>query len=414
MSKILTNLYLGEATDANNKKLLDELKITHILIVARELPEFQCQGYEYLKISASDSYTFDLKKHFEEMNKFIEMGRSKGAVLVHCMFGISRSATAVIAYVMFKKKISFKKAFALVSSKRKIQPNENFVKQLVDYSNELLGETNKPNLKTDEGSRIQNGSTSPFKNIFVRKLEKETCGVQTKLISPSPTMTISRRNIDRILLKKPNEGNLTKNEIPSTYERYSELKISRSESIKKAGLLQNQLGSSKMGIPNINSVDIYAKKFFEKKPKSSTKNISINSIFQRNPSTSKTLWNMLKNTNEKTEANNTNTNFKTLISDADKKTTAYSCASCENRLFTSNDLTNHSKTATKDNDKCTFLFLKSLFFFTPKKESYQLSEIKCPKCEFLLGDYRSQGMLCSCGAYVQNCTRISKKFVKMD
>lgn len=49
----------------------------------------------------------------------------KGAVLVHCYFGVSRSATVVIAYIMKKYGLSYSEAFEKVKAKRSIvYPNQ--------------------------------------------------------------------------------------------------------------------------------------------------------------------------------------------------------------------------------------------------------------------------------------------------
>jgi protein-tyrosine phosphatase len=52
---------------------------------------------------------------------------NRGAVLVHCYAGVSRSATCVIAYLMQEKHMGFEEAFSFASKKRPvIFPNMGF------------------------------------------------------------------------------------------------------------------------------------------------------------------------------------------------------------------------------------------------------------------------------------------------
>jgi hypothetical protein len=134
MSKILDALYLGSAADANNIKLLKELRITHILIVSSELPKFQIRDFTYHKIHAKDLNSFDLSIHFKEMNGFIDLGRNKGSVFVHCFLGTSLSAAAIIAYLIERLSMTFSRAFSFVNSKRQIDVRPSLIRQLQQFA----------------------------------------------------------------------------------------------------------------------------------------------------------------------------------------------------------------------------------------------------------------------------------------
>lgn len=66
------------------------------------------------------------------------MRKEGGKVLVHCHAGISRSATVCIAYIMWYKNWTMEKAYDYLKSKRSlIAPNLNFMRQLIEFENQL-------------------------------------------------------------------------------------------------------------------------------------------------------------------------------------------------------------------------------------------------------------------------------------
>ncbi|RZC39132.1 DSPc domain containing protein [Asbolus verrucosus] len=131
------NLYLGGLTAAKNVDTLLRYKITHILTIdtcplPRKILELKHITTKYIQLS--DQPQEDLLSHFDDTEAFILEGLSKGAVLVHCYFGVSRSATVIIAYIMKKYQLTYKAAFERVEAKRSmIYPNEGFVAQLHLY-----------------------------------------------------------------------------------------------------------------------------------------------------------------------------------------------------------------------------------------------------------------------------------------
>ena len=64
-----------------------------------------------------------------------------GVVLVHCMYGISRSVAFVIAYLIKYKNYSVDEALKFLMKKRnKINPNKGFLEQLYAYENFYRGQ----------------------------------------------------------------------------------------------------------------------------------------------------------------------------------------------------------------------------------------------------------------------------------
>ena len=114
MSKIINKIYLGTIKDAIDKEQLKANGITHILVVAHEIPLFYPLDFTYKKINAYDNDEYDISEHFEVFNEFIALGCEVGAILIHCTLGNSRSVSAVMSYLMTTKNYSFDKALSLI------------------------------------------------------------------------------------------------------------------------------------------------------------------------------------------------------------------------------------------------------------------------------------------------------------
>lgn len=132
IDEVLPNLFIGSYDDACDSETLDQLGITHILTVASDLPAKFTNKYTYLIIQALDLDTQDLFPAFSQSFEFIESSLSaNGKVLVHCLYGISRSSTIVISYTMKKLNIKYDQAFNILKEKHpRADPNDGFVRQL--------------------------------------------------------------------------------------------------------------------------------------------------------------------------------------------------------------------------------------------------------------------------------------------
>jgi protein-tyrosine phosphatase len=70
--------------------------------------------------------------------RFIDAAIARGACLVNCSAGVSRSASVCIAYLMTRKKATFDEAFSTVAKARpEICPNVGFRAQLLEYEANL-------------------------------------------------------------------------------------------------------------------------------------------------------------------------------------------------------------------------------------------------------------------------------------
>ncbi len=130
-------VYLSGYHPANNRALLDELAITHVIQIG-DLNDFNVyvnhDGITYKTIVIKDS----VRSHFtvnllNDAVAFIKAATSP--VLVHCRAGVSRSATVIMAYMISVHKMSYREAKMAVKEKRPcVSPNTTFLRDLVQFA----------------------------------------------------------------------------------------------------------------------------------------------------------------------------------------------------------------------------------------------------------------------------------------
>ncbi|GFY39089.1 dual specificity protein phosphatase MPK-4 [Trichonephila inaurata madagascariensis] len=133
--EIEPRLFLGNLDAAESEETLKCYGITHILTVYMfPITKPENLEIETLFIDLEDSPDCDILSCFERSNSFIKEGQEKGACLVHCYGGVSRSATLVVAYLMKKYNIGVEEALQRVKDKRYCAcPNAGFLSQLRLY-----------------------------------------------------------------------------------------------------------------------------------------------------------------------------------------------------------------------------------------------------------------------------------------
>eukprot|EP01114_Cavostelium_apophysatum_P019134 TRINITY_DN6077_c0_g1_i1.p1 TRINITY_DN6077_c0_g1~~TRINITY_DN6077_c0_g1_i1.p1 ORF type:complete len:285 (+),score=69.05 TRINITY_DN6077_c0_g1_i1:303-1157(+) len=125
-------LFLGSVDTAMNRDFCMKKKISHVLIVARELYPFYPGDFKYKKIPIDDDEEEPLIVYLEDCFAFIDKVRTEGGrVLVHCRGGVSRSASVILAYLMMTNRWTFKQAENYLRTiHTSICPNEGFISQL--------------------------------------------------------------------------------------------------------------------------------------------------------------------------------------------------------------------------------------------------------------------------------------------
>ncbi|OHS97731.1 Dual specificity phosphatase, catalytic domain containing protein [Tritrichomonas foetus] len=128
-----TGLYIGSEAAAQDRELLSQNQITHIINLNghNTTPAFP-GSFEYFTVKMSDNVFEVLDEKFWNALEFLKNAiKNNGKVLVHCRRGISRSAALCVAYLMDTKKISYDEAFSYLKSHRLIvNINQGFVEQL--------------------------------------------------------------------------------------------------------------------------------------------------------------------------------------------------------------------------------------------------------------------------------------------
>ena len=139
---LIDQLYQGRGDQATNSKIINDLKITHVVNISCEHKSAFPDRVKYLTINLEDVSQANLKPYFPKAYNFIDdCFKSGGRVLVHCNLGVSRSSTITISYLMKSRKWNMKVAHDFLKDRRScVRPNRGFLQQLSAWEVEVLGE----------------------------------------------------------------------------------------------------------------------------------------------------------------------------------------------------------------------------------------------------------------------------------
>lgn len=141
LTLISHNIVLGGRDEAANEVLLASFGITHILNVAKQIPNYHENDFIYENVSILDSPEVELKPCIGVAMVFMKNAEClNGRVFVHCIAGVSRSVSIIIIHLMTNHNICLAHAFGYVLTCRPfINPNEGFKLQMAKMENELFG-----------------------------------------------------------------------------------------------------------------------------------------------------------------------------------------------------------------------------------------------------------------------------------
>jgi len=144
MTKVHSNLFIGNQENSNDEDMLISKGITHILsLIGHQSSVGKVERKQY---PMHDKGHSDIKKVLAEVYEFMESGqRGSNNLLVHCKLGQNRSAVVVIAFLMKKFKKTLHRAYRDLKQVRPlVQVNVDYAKQLLDLEREYLGKNSLP------------------------------------------------------------------------------------------------------------------------------------------------------------------------------------------------------------------------------------------------------------------------------
>ena len=138
-SEILNNLWLGAVSSSCNREMLHENGIETVVSAILGSSAAYPFDFNYERSKLRDVEDEDIKSEFYRLLPIIhtELLNNKG-MLVHCIFGKSRSASIVAAYLIKYKKMTTEEALRFIKSKRaQVSPNQSYIRQLKEFEEEI-------------------------------------------------------------------------------------------------------------------------------------------------------------------------------------------------------------------------------------------------------------------------------------
>lgn len=149
--QVLPNLYISDepyAADHGHE-------YTHVLNMARGVPDRQSAGQTYLHIRLLD--LDDIRPHLDNIYSFVNTAlESDGKVLVHCAMGINRSAAACLAVICKRCDTDLEEALSLLRTRApRINPGLWFQQQILEWLRGAFHENQPDNKLSGFNRRLQ-------------------------------------------------------------------------------------------------------------------------------------------------------------------------------------------------------------------------------------------------------------------
>ncbi|KAI0743440.1 protein-tyrosine phosphatase-like protein [Daedaleopsis nitida] len=139
-SEIVPGLFVCDLYTATSPAVIEQLGITHVVSVLRKPPYRYPRQIEHLCVPLEDRTDANLLDYLDYSVRWIRdaldvtTDDGGGRVLVHCVWGKSRSASLAVAFLVAARGMSLDAALHVVRTRRRVtRPNPGFVAQLQVY-----------------------------------------------------------------------------------------------------------------------------------------------------------------------------------------------------------------------------------------------------------------------------------------
>jgi atypical dual specificity phosphatase len=140
-SEILPRLYLTDMYTATNPITLSRLGITHVVSVVKDMWYRYPAHIRHMCLPIHDLPTSNIGGYLDSCVAWIKLALEtdeNARVMVHCMWGMSRSASVVLAYMMATHGMTLLQSLTHAKGKRRVvRPNRGFLGQLLCYEVKL-------------------------------------------------------------------------------------------------------------------------------------------------------------------------------------------------------------------------------------------------------------------------------------
>jgi protein-tyrosine phosphatase len=127
-SHIIDNIYVGNAFNAANYRLLKEYNIKTIVNATPSISNYFPDEFNYYNCKVVDLNDSSLGNYYKQ---FYEIVKDSDNVFVHCFAGKSRSAVLVLYYMMREYGWSLERSLEMLKVKRPcININTTFIEEL--------------------------------------------------------------------------------------------------------------------------------------------------------------------------------------------------------------------------------------------------------------------------------------------
>ncbi len=144
---VIDNIFLGSTHNAANRDTLKKYNIKYIFNITKEFRNYYDDTNEfiYMKCCVCDDNNDNISRYFKDVyEKIIECKKNNdGNILVHCMFGRSRSASIILYYLIRNsyengESCNLNEALDYLLEKRPvINPTHRFIKDIVEAIKEF-------------------------------------------------------------------------------------------------------------------------------------------------------------------------------------------------------------------------------------------------------------------------------------